>query len=71
MIPFDEIERIGEAAVVAYLKVGLPSRNLPTGTEKIHGQNNQRPDPNDVMRYNMFTVQSYLPTPQKLQIFLK
>jgi hypothetical protein len=48
---FGEIKKIGKAAVAAYLKVDLPSRNLFTGTEESHGnfgQNNQRPDSNDV-----------------------
>jgi hypothetical protein len=46
-----EIERNGEAAVVTYLKVGLLSRKLPAGAEKIHGnfgKNNRLPDFDDV-----------------------
>jgi hypothetical protein len=50
MVTFDEIDRTSEAAVPAYLKLGLRWRDLPTGTEKIcgnFGQNNRRPDSND------------------------
>jgi hypothetical protein len=56
MITFVAIGRTGEALVAAYLKGGLRSRNLPTRTEEIHGQNNRR---SDAKRY-MFTAESYI-----------